>query len=1514
MRKRKISRILGVALSAVMLAGCFVPVPGFAEGQTDAGSAESQIQAAQADENAAESQLNNEKTAETAQAPAAASETAEADADATGDEEADASEESAATEGDESANESTIADAAAPVIRRVQGVSSLTGTAYAVFNSESGELDFVRSTESHSNGDTGTVTSISGGTYTGTIYTGFEDSAAVYNHQQAPWHGANVKKVDFVDKISPYYTAAWFDGFSNCASVDNLLNLDTSNVKNMNYMFFGCKSLTDLDLSGFDTSNVQGMLDMFSWCSGLTELNLSSFDTSNVENMAEMFDQCTELTSVRFGDKFNTSKVTDMSHMFAFCAKLTDLDVSGFDTAKAENMTGMFRGCKSLTSLNVNNFDTSSVTDMNNMFADCSALTALDVSGFKTSNVTNMSAMFSGCSNITSLDVSGFDTAKVTNMASMFSGCSKLTSPLDVSGFDTSGVTNMSFMFNGCENLPSLDVSGFNTSSVTNMSYMFCTCKKLASLNVSKFDTAKVTNMGAMFSNCQSLESLDVSGFDTSNVTSMKYMFTACLKLSEIDVSKFNTSKVTNMEAMFSSCQDLESLDLSGFDTSNVTSMKYMFTACLKLPKIDVSKFNTSKATNMEYMFSSCSGLSSLDLRSFDTSKVTTTSNMFLSCTNLNQITFSDKFTVPATHKTMFSAPSTTASGKVSTGNWGLGSEKADTTYSADALADYGAEKAGNLAGTWYAQKDQRTAYAVLTAAGELDFIRSTGTYTNGSTGTVTSISGSTYTGTIYTGFEENTTAYSYKGAPWYSKCSDIKTVKFVDTVAPNFTAYWFSDFSNCTSMDLKNLDTAEAANMAGMFQNCSGLASIDVSGFTTSKVTNMASMFHGCNELTSLDLSNFNTENVTNMSNMFWYCSSLTSLNISGLDTSSVTNMSGMFEYCEKLSSLDVSTFNTANVTDMSYMFLWCTNLKSIDVSSFDTAKVTTMQAMFSSCSNLNEMKFGDLFKIPTQKHFQMFPTPTTTASGKASTGEWGFESEKADTTYSATELANYGAAAAGKLSGTWFAQAESQETAYAVFVSGSDGNGELDFVRSKETYTNGSTGTVTSISGGTYEGTIYTGFEESQTTSAPLWNSILTKVTSVKFVDTITPHATAQWFSGMTSCTSMDLKKLDTSSVTNMSYMFSNCNKLTSLDVSDFNTSKVTTMEAMFSNCKGLESLNISNFDTSDVTNMYCMFTACQKLSEIDLSNFNTAKVTNMKYLFSSCSKLNKVTFSENFAVPATHTTMFPTPTTTASGAKATGKWGLGSETAETTYLAADLADYGAEVAGNLKGTWYSQTTPIMLTFDANGGSGTMEPENITNKKSITAPACTFTRDGYVFDSWNTNATGTGTKYSEGDTVPISGNITLYAQWKSEQWSDSKGVEHEDGTFVVRIPKAISYTGKEAGTVSTSDEYDITVEGSIESGKSITVKAESGNAVTGSNLIGSIVEKTLLKDSTAGGSAGEYSSTNYHVFTSAQASQKTGNLVTGTTVKDIISMSGTVRSAGSYTGSVQYTAALIR
>lgn len=154
--------------------------------------------------------------------------------------------------------------------------------------------------------------------------------------------------------------------------------------------------------------------------------------------------------------------------------------------------------------------------------------------------------------------------------------------------------------------------------------------------------------------------------------------------------------------------------------------------------------------------------------------------------------------------------------------------------------------------------------------------------------------------------------------------------------------------------------------------------------------------------------------------------------------------------------------------------------------------------------------------------------------------------------------------------------------------------------------------------------------------------------------------------------------------------------------------------------------------------------------------------------------------------------------------------------------------------------------------------------------------------------------------------------GKVDLTYDTTNGLWTDSQGTKHLNGTYVVRIPKAISYTGMNVGNVSTSDDYDLTVEGVLTPGASVTVNAQTGQKLTGDNLLGEITETTSLKDTTAGGAAGAYSDTNFHTFTAAQASNMTGEKVTGTTVKDTIALSGTALSAGTYTGSVQYSAAL--
>ena len=92
-------------------------------------------------------------------------------------------------------------------------------------------------------------------------------------------------------------------------------NIDTSNVTNMNSMFYGCSSLQSLDVSGFDTINVTRINSMFYGCSSLQTLDVSGFDTNNVTNMGSMFYGCKTLTQLDLTN-WDASKVTSIS---TFC-------------------------------------------------------------------------------------------------------------------------------------------------------------------------------------------------------------------------------------------------------------------------------------------------------------------------------------------------------------------------------------------------------------------------------------------------------------------------------------------------------------------------------------------------------------------------------------------------------------------------------------------------------------------------------------------------------------------------------------------------------------------------------------------------------------------------------------------------------------------------------------------------------------------------------------------------------------------------------------------------------------------------------------------------------------------------------------------------------------------------------------------------------------------------------------------------------------------------------------------
>ena len=75
-----------------------------------------------------------------------------------------------------------------------------------------------------------------------------------------------------------------------------------------------------------------------------------------------------------------------------------------------------------------------------------------------------------------------------------------------------------------------------------------------------------------------------------------------------------------------------------------------------------------------------------------------------------------------------------------------------------------------------------------------------------------------------------------------------------------------------------------------------------------------------------------------------------------------------------------------------------------------------------------------------------------------------------------------------------------------------------------------------------------------------------------------------------------------------------------------------------------------------------------------------------------------------------------------------------------------------------------------PATITFNANGGSGTV-PSAISTYVGVanTIPSNSLTRTGYTFNGWNTASNGSGTAYATGSTITPTGNVTLYAQWKT-------------------------------------------------------------------------------------------------------------------------------------------------
>ena len=163
----------------------------------------------------------------------------------------------------------------------------------------------------------------------------------------------NIKLVVFDSSFAnarPTSCYKWFYDCSNLKAIKGIEYLNTEKVGRMRFMFYGCRSLTSLDLTNFNTARVEDMSSMFKNCSALTSLDLTSFNTVWVTNMSMMFTGCSALTTIYASDKFVTDKVTYGLNMFVDCYKLigaieynkrkTDKNYANFETGYFSKLVG----------------------------------------------------------------------------------------------------------------------------------------------------------------------------------------------------------------------------------------------------------------------------------------------------------------------------------------------------------------------------------------------------------------------------------------------------------------------------------------------------------------------------------------------------------------------------------------------------------------------------------------------------------------------------------------------------------------------------------------------------------------------------------------------------------------------------------------------------------------------------------------------------------------------------------------------------------------------------------------------------------------------------------------------------------------------------------------------------------------------------------------------------------------------------------------------------------------------
>lgn len=178
---------------------------------------------------------------------------------------------------------------------------------------------------------------------------------------------------------------------------------------------------------------------------------------------------------------------------------------------------------------------------------------------------------------------------------------------------------------------------------------------------------------------------------------------------------------------------------------------------------------------------------------------------------------------------------------------------------------------------------------------------------------------------------------------------------------------------------------------------------------------------------------------------------------------------------------------------------------------------------------------------------------------------------------------------------------------------------------------------------------------------------------------------------------------------------------------------------------------------------------------------TTFNLPELGADKKIYAQWAEAYSVTFDPNYPDGATGTSgtmvtqyvaMGDTKPLNANQYKCKGFRFAGWKDKDAEKVYADKENITVSANVTLQAQWQAVYT---ITYDANNNTGKVYEATIDVDPTTTTytyqvlpnTSCGITSSGYVFTGWNTAKDGTGTPHNAADTITLTSDLTLYAQW---------------------------------------------------------------------------------------------------------------------------------------------------